>query len=108
MSKPKKPKPKPKPGPKYITMFAMLMLLLAAPAFAQDTEPRGLFHDGSVDLRVLVVGKTTVLDFGVGAVGGRVDPDHWSEIDFEPTHIDVVRAGCSWGLPRSLLALKCE
>lgn len=94
-----------KKGKGYIVLAATVLLAAGA---ASAQESRGLVHDGTIDLRVLLLGKTLAADLGFASVGIRLKPDDFSGIDAEPTGISLLKAGCSWGLPRSLLALRCE
>ncbi len=81
-----------------------LGLSTSTPAVAAE---RGLVNDGTIDLRVLGIGKKMFVDFGVAGIGVRIDPNDPSEIDAEPTHISTMAAGCSWGMSESLLGLAC-
>ena len=92
---------------KLFAAISVALLLAATPALAQD-EGRGIVHDGTIDLRVLLLGKTLAADLGFVSVGIRSKPGDISGIDAEPTSVSLLKAGCSWGLPRSLLALRCE
>ena len=87
--------------------LAATVLLAAGAASAQEAQ-RGLIHDGTIDLRVITLGKVMTLpDAGFVSLGFRIKPDDYSGIDLEPTGISLLKAGCSWGLPRSLLMLQC-
>ena len=75
-----------------IGMGGLAFLLCFAPTVASA----GIFEDGTMDLKILKIGKNTAVDFGFAGAGIRVDLENGWEIDAEPTFFDVKMGMCRW------------
>ena len=96
---------------KYIVL--LVAMALAMPSVSNSEEvadtatDNNIVKDGTIDLRILTLGRETSINIGIAGLGFRIDPDDWSEIDLEPTFVnsglilckipylnDVFRIGC--------------
>lgn len=74
-----------------ILLFAISLLLpsfSSSELYADPPIEKQIVRDGTIDLRILTIGKKTSINVGIAGIGFRVDPDDWSEIDFEPTFVN--------------------
>lgn len=109
---------------RYLTLFVMLSLLVPSLLLAQEVvvEPTAevevlkldtpitnpIFSDGTIDLRVLTLGKKTSVDIVVAGIGFRVDPENWAQIDFDPTFVDVGLILCTTPYFNTVFQTNCD
>ena len=96
---------------KYIVLLVAMALIIpsvsSSELYADPPFGNEIIRDGTIDLRILTIGRETSINIGIAGLGFRIDPDDWSEIDLEPTFInsglvlcripyfnDIFRIGC--------------
>jgi len=72
------------------------MAVLLAFVMPAAVSHAGIFEDGTIDLKILKIGKSTAVDVGFAGAGIRVDTENGWEIDAEPTFFDVKMGMCRW------------
>jgi hypothetical protein len=95
-------------------LLVLVAILIAIPSMASSelyADPpisTELVRDGSIDLRIILIGMETSIDIGIAGAGFRIDPDNWAEIDFEPTFLDAGLVLCRVPYFNDIFKMNCD
>jgi len=97
---------------KYVILLVASIVIIPSVATSEIYPDPPINYDvvreGTIDLRILTLGKKTSLNIGIAGIGFRVDPDNWAEIDLDPTFVDVGLLLCKLPYFNTIFQTDCD